>query len=177
MQRSRSGAYGASTRGELAPPWTPKSVNWASRRPLVENARNRAEPWRTPEAPMALALKWNEARLRKEAALIPPRAALGASMVYHGLGKLREGAPEQVGGWFESIGLRPGEPLAVATGIAEVFAGVGAILGLWTRPAALAVLGTQSLPLGEGAAKNGFDLPKGGVGANIPPRCESRARP
>src|SRR4051812_41916285 len=70
---------------------------------------------------MAMALEWNAARLRKEAALIPPRAALGASMVYHGLGKLRGGAPEQVGGWFESIGLRPGKPLAVATGIAEVF--------------------------------------------------------
>jgi len=120
---------------------------------------------------MALALKWNEARLRKEAALIPPRAALGASMVYHGLGKLREGAPEQVGGWFESIGLRPGKPLAVATGIAEVFAGVGAILGLWTRPAALAVLVTQSFALGKVHAKNGFDVTKGGFEYNIALMC------
>src|SRR5436309_1359556 len=102
---------------------------------------------------MSLTMEWNGARLRKEAALIPPRAALGASMVYHGLLKLREGAPEQVGGWFENIGLKPGKPLAIATGVAEMFAGVAAILGLWTRPAALAVLVTQSFAV----AKGGFE--------------------
>jgi len=120
---------------------------------------------------MAIALEWNDARLRKEAALIPPRAALGASMVYHGLGKLREGAPEQVGGWFESVGLRPGKPLAVATGLAEVFAGVGAILGLWTRPAALAVLVTQSFALGKVHASKGYDFTKGGFEYNIALMC------
>jgi putative oxidoreductase len=120
---------------------------------------------------MALALQTNDARLRKEAALIPPRAALGASMVYHGLGKLREGAPEQVGGWFESIGLRPGKHLAVATGIAEMFAGIGTIIGLWTRPAALAVLVTQSFALGKVHSKNGFDITKGGYEYNIALMC------
>ena len=120
---------------------------------------------------MALALEWNDARLRKEAALIPPRAALGVSMVYHGMGKLREGAPEQVGGWFESIGLRPGKHLAVATGIAEMFAGIGAIVGLWTRPAALAVLVTQAFALGKVHAKNGFDFTKGGFEYNVALMC------
>jgi putative oxidoreductase len=124
---------------------------------------------------MALALEWNDARLRKEAALIPPRAALGASMVYHGMSKLREGAPEQVGGWFESIGLRPGTHLAVATGIAEVFAGVGAILGLWTRPAALAVLVTQAFAVGKVHGKNGFDITKGGFEYNIALMCMASA--
>lgn len=120
---------------------------------------------------MTLALQWNDARLRKEAALIPPRAALGASMVYHGLEKLREGAPEQVGGFFESVGLRPGKPLAVATGIAEVFAGIGAVLGLWTRPAALAVLVTQAFALGKVTAKKGFDITKGGFEYNVALMC------
>ena len=120
---------------------------------------------------MALAMEWNGARLRKEAALIPPRAALGASMVFHGLGKLREGAPEQVGGWFESIGLRPGKPLAVATGIAEMFAGVGTIIGLWTRPAALAVLVTQSFALGKVHADKGYDITNGGYEYNIALMC------
>jgi putative oxidoreductase len=120
---------------------------------------------------MALTVEWHDARLRKEAALIPPRAALGASMVYHGLGKLREGAPEQVGGWFESIGLKPGKPLAVATGLAEVFAGVGAIIGLWTRPAALAVLVTQAFALGKVTARNGYDVTKGGFEYNIALMC------
>jgi putative oxidoreductase len=120
---------------------------------------------------MALAVEWNGARLRKEAALIPPRAALGASMVYHGLGKLRGEGPQQVGGWFESIGLKPGKKLAKATGIAEVFAGAAAIAGLWTRPAALAVLVTQAVALGKVHRKNGYDITKGGFEYNVALMC------
>lgn len=116
---------------------------------------------------MALSLEWNDARLRKELALIPTRAALGASMVYHGLGKLKEGAPEQTGQFFESIGIRPGRQLALATGIAEAFAGVAAILGLWTRPAAIAVLVTQSVALGKVHAGKGYDITKGGFEYNL----------
>src|SRR3954452_22788440 len=120
---------------------------------------------------MAMALEWNDARLRKEAALIPPRAALGASMVFHGLGKLRGQAPEQVGGWFESLGIKPGKHFAVATGIAELFAGAAAIAGLWTRPAALAVLVTQAVALGKVHSKNGFDITKGGYEYNVALMC------
>lgn len=124
---------------------------------------------------MALAVEWNDARLRKEVALVPPRAALGASMVYHGLGKLRGGAPEQVGQFFENIGLRPGKRLAVAAGIAEVFGGVGAILGIFTRPAALAVLVTQAVAVGKVHARNGFDISKGGYEYNIALMCIAAA--
>ena len=116
---------------------------------------------------MALAVEWNGARLRKDIALIPPRAALGASMVFHGLGKLKEGAPEQTGQYFESVGIRPGKHFALATGIAEVFAGASAILGLWTRPAALAVLVTQAVAAWKVHSKNGFDISKGGFEYNI----------
>jgi len=116
---------------------------------------------------MALAVEWNDARLRKELALIPPRAALGASMVYHGLGKLKEGGAEQTGQFFEQVGLKPGKQLAIATGIAEAFAGVAAILGLWTRPAALAVLVTQAVAIGKVHASKGFDVTKGGFEYNI----------
>jgi putative oxidoreductase len=120
---------------------------------------------------MALAVQWNGARLRKDLALIPPRAALGASMVYHGLGKLRGQGPEQAGGMFESVGIKPGKPLALATGIAEVFAGAAAIAGLWTRPAALAVLVTQAVAVGKVHSKNGFDITKGGFEYNIALMC------
>jgi putative oxidoreductase len=116
---------------------------------------------------MALALEWNGARLRKEGALVPTRAALGASMIFHGLGKLKGEAPEKTGNMFEQIGIRPGKPLAVATGIAEMFAGVGAILGLWTRPAALAVLVTQAVAINKVHAKNGYDITKGGFEYNL----------
>lgn len=114
---------------------------------------------------MEIALTAHQARLRKEAALIPPRAALGASMVFHGLGKLR--ASEQTGQAFEQMGLRPGKRLGVATGIAEVFAGVAALAGFWTRPAALAVLVTQAVALAKVHAKNGFDIAKGGYEYNL----------
>ena len=116
---------------------------------------------------MALAMEWNDARLRKEVALIPTRAALGASMVYHGLGKLKDGAPEQTGQFFESMGLKPGKQLAIATGVAEVFAGAAAIAGLWTRPAAIAVLVTQAVALGKVHARNGYDVTKGGYEYNL----------
>jgi putative oxidoreductase len=116
---------------------------------------------------MALALEWNGARLRKETALIAPRAALGASMVYHGLGKLQGEAPQKAGEMFDKVGLQPGKPLAVLAGVAEVFAGVGAILGFWTRPAALAVLVTQAVAINKIHGKNGFDITKGGCEYNL----------
>jgi putative oxidoreductase len=116
---------------------------------------------------MALALEWNGARLRREAAFIAPRAALGATMVYHGLGKLRGEAPQKTGEMFEQLGIRPGKPFAVATGIAELFAGVSALLGFWTRPAALAVLVTQAVAINRIHAKKGFDVTNGGFEFNL----------
>ena len=116
---------------------------------------------------MALALVANEARLRKEAALIGPRAALGASMVFHGLGKLRGEAPQKTGQMFEQIGIKPGKHFAVATGIAETFAGCAAILGLWTRPAALAVLVTQAVAIWKVHSSKGYDVTRGGFEYNI----------
>jgi putative oxidoreductase len=116
---------------------------------------------------MALAIQWNDARIRKEVALIAPRAALGASMVFHGLGKLKGDAPQQTAAMFEKIGIQPAKPLAVATGVAEVFAGVGAILGFWTRPAAIAVLVTQAVAINKVHGKNGYDITKGGFEYNL----------
>jgi putative oxidoreductase len=83
------------------------------------------------------------------------------------MGKLKGEAPQKTGQMFEQVGIQPGKPLAVATGIAEVFAGVGAILGLWTRPAALAVLVTQAVAIQKVHAKNGFDITKGGFEYNL----------
>ena len=115
---------------------------------------------------MALALEWNDARLRKELALIPPRAALGATMVYHGLGKLKGEGPQQAGQMFGQLGLKPAKPLAVATGIAEAFAGCAAILGIWTRPAALAVLVTQGVAVAKVHAALASEAEAEGVSLN-----------
>jgi putative oxidoreductase len=106
-------------------------------------------------------------RVRKDAALLPMRAALGASMVYHGLGKLRGEGPQQTGQMFEQLEIKPGKKMAVATGISEVFAGAASILGIFTRPAALAVLVTQAVAVWKVHAKNGYDVGKGGYEYNL----------
>jgi putative oxidoreductase len=117
---------------------------------------------------MALRLDDGFVRGRKDAGFIPVRAALGGTMIYHGLSKLKEEENrQQAGQMFEQIGIRPGRPLAIATGIAEVFAGVSAVLGFLTRPAALAVLVTQAVAIAKVHAKNGFDISKGGFEYNL----------
>lgn len=117
---------------------------------------------------MALVLENGFVRGRKEAGFIPVRAALGGTMIYHGLSKLKEEENrQQAGQMFEQIGIRPGRPLAIATGIAEVFAGVSAVLGFLTRPAALAVLVTQAVAIAKVHRKNGFDITKGGFEYNL----------
>src|SRR2546430_2105340 len=85
---------------------------------------------------MALVVESGLVHGRKDAALLPLRAALGSTMIYHGISKLKQERREQTGQMFEQIGLRPGKPLAVATGAAEVFAGIASVLGLLTPPAA-----------------------------------------
>jgi putative oxidoreductase len=103
----------------------------------------------------------------KNASLVPVRLALGASMVYHGTAKLRGEGPEQTGQMFEQLGVRPGKRWAVATGLAETFAGVAAILGIATRPAAIAVLVTQAVAISKVHAPKGFDVMKGGMEFNL----------
>ena len=116
---------------------------------------------------MALVVESGYAHGRKDAAFVPLRAALGSTMIYHGLSKLKQGRREQAGQMFEQLGLRPGKPLAVATGAAEVFAGVASVLGFLTRPAALAVLVTQAVAIAKVHGKQGFDITKGGFEYNL----------
>lgn len=107
---------------------------------------------------------WERAR---DAADLPARLALGSSMLYHGLSKLRGEGPRATGEMFESMGIRPGKAWAVATGAAEAFAGAAAILGIATRPAALAVLATQGVAIAKVHAAKGFDFTKGGLEYNL----------
>lgn len=88
-------------------------------------------------------------------------------MLYHGLSKLRGEGQQQTAQMFESLGLRPGRPLAVATGLAESFAGAAAILGIATRPAALAVLVTQAVAIRKVHAPKGYDIMRGGMEYNL----------
>ncbi|AKF78987.1 putative oxidoreductase [Myxococcus fulvus] len=103
----------------------------------------------------------------KAAALLPPRLSLGSTMVVHGIAKLRKEGTEQHAGFFEQLGLKPARPLVLATGVTEVLAGVGAILGIATRPAAVAVLVTQAFAIAKVHGSKGFDNTKGGFEFNL----------
>jgi len=116
---------------------------------------------------MAFAVESAFTNARRDVAFVPLRAALGSTMIYHGMSKLKEESRDQAGQMFEQIGLRPGKPLAVATGAAEVFAGVASMLGFLTRPAALAVLVTQAVAIAKVHAKKGFEVTQGGFEYNL----------
>ncbi|MBZ4417630.1 DoxX family protein [Myxococcus sp. RHSTA-1-4] len=116
---------------------------------------------------MNVAMLTEQPSILKAAALVPPRLALGSSMVVHGVSKLRKEGAEQAAGFFEQIGLKPARPLVLATGLTELLAGVSSILGFATRPAALGVLITQAFAIAKVHASKGFDSSKGGFEFNL----------
>jgi putative oxidoreductase len=103
----------------------------------------------------------------KELAFVPARASLGASMLYHGAQKLRGDGLQQTAGMFEGLGLKPGRTWASLAGVAEVFAGASAILGLGTRLGALAVLVTQGVAIAKVHRGKGFSNTAGGWEFNV----------
>jgi putative oxidoreductase len=105
--------------------------------------------------------------MRKDLALIPPRAALGATMLYHGLDKLKADRREHAAQAFHQLGIRPGHVWARATGITEVAAGVLSLAGVLTRPAALAVLVTQAVAVAKVHGPKGYPVTKGGFEYNL----------
>jgi putative oxidoreductase len=98
----------------------------------------------------------------KDLALVPARASLGATMLYHGVSKLRGEGPQQTGQMFEQLGFTPGVRWAKLTGLAEVFAGATAVLGIATRIGALAVLVTQGVAIAKVHRGKGFNNQAGG---------------
>jgi putative oxidoreductase len=99
--------------------------------------------------------------------VVPARLALGSSMIHHGRTKLSMEGAAKTGQAFHQMGIRPGRFWAVATGTAEVFAGVASILGLGTRVAALAVLVTQTVAIAKVHKPKGFDITRGGYEYNL----------
>lgn len=72
---------------------------------------------------------------------------------------------EGTGGWMESIGLTPGVLMAFLAGSAEFFGGLALIIGLLTRPAALALsfamlVAIFSVHIGNGLfmSNNGYEF-------------------
>jgi putative oxidoreductase len=104
--------------------------------------------------------------MARDVSLLPARASLGATMIYHGVSKLRGEGPAQTAGFFEQIGIRPGARWARLAGIAEVAAGASAILGIGTGVGAAIVLATQAVAVAKVHAPKGFSNLSGGYEFN-----------
>ncbi len=69
------------------------------------------------------------------------------------------------GGWLESIGFRPGRPMAVLVGLTELAGGLGLALGLLTPLSAAVVIGTMAVAVwthssnGLWSTNGGYELP------------------
>jgi len=96
------------------------------------------------------------------------RVPVGTILAAHGAQKLFGWfggyGLEGTGQWLASVGLEPGYVMALLAGGAEFFGGVGLILGLLTRPAAIVSAFTMlvalvSVHLGNGLflSSNGFE--------------------
>ncbi|WP_412973323.1 DoxX family protein [Glaciecola sp. MF2-115] len=66
------------------------------------------------------------------------------------------------GQWMESIGLAPGVLMALLAGSAEFFGGVFILLGLLTRPAAIALAGTMIVAIFSAHLSNGLFMSNNG---------------
>ncbi|QKE72328.1 DoxX family protein [Arthrobacter citreus] len=68
------------------------------------------------------------------------------------------------GGWFDSIGMKPGVTIALFAGLAELVGGILFALGLFTPLAAIIITGTMVMaiikvhgPNGLWATSNGYE--------------------
>jgi putative oxidoreductase len=93
------------------------------------------------------------------------RVPIGIILAAHGAQKLFGWfggyGLEGVGGWFDSIGLSPGVALAFLAGSAEFFGGLLLIVGLLTRPAAIAAAFTMLVAILAAHLSAGLFLPDG----------------
>lgn len=97
------------------------------------------------------------------------RVVIGALLAGHGVQKLYGwfGGPglDGAGGFFHSLGFRPGRRMAAVAGSTEVIAGLFLALGFLSPLAGAAVIGTMlvagSVHAGNGlwGAKGGYELP------------------
>lgn len=93
------------------------------------------------------------------------RFALGAVMLAHGWNHLfGPGGVEGTAKWFGSMGLRPPKVHALASGLTELGAGTGLLLGLLTSLQCGAVVGVMTVAFVTAHRTNGFFIFKPGQG-------------
>ena len=106
--------------------------------------------------------------LSSDASLAPLAMRLSAGIIFaaHGAQKLFGWfggyGLEGTGQWMASIGLEPGYLMALLAGSAEFFGGLALILGILTRPAALALAGTMVVAIVTVHLQNGLFMSNNG---------------
>ncbi|TRY33118.1 DoxX family protein [Aliiglaciecola sp. M165] len=94
------------------------------------------------------------------------RVPVGVIFMAHGAQKLFGSfggyGLEGTGQWMASIGLEPGYLMALLAGSAEFFGGLFILLGLLTRPSAIALAITMIVAIFAVHFQNGFFMSNGG---------------
>lgn len=94
------------------------------------------------------------------------RIPVGIIFMAHGAQKLFASfggyGLEGTGQWMASIGLEPGYLMALLAGSAEFFGGLFILLGLLTRPSAIALAVTMVVAIFAVHFQNGFFMSNGG---------------
>ncbi|MFT5283395.1 MAG: putative oxidoreductase [Glaciecola sp.] len=94
------------------------------------------------------------------------RIPVGIIFIAHGAQKLFGAfggyGLEGTGQWMESIGLAPGFLMALLAGSAEFFGGLFLLLGVLTRPAAIALAGTMVVAIFSVHFENGLFMSNNG---------------
>ncbi|MFZ4585068.1 MAG: DoxX family protein [Acidimicrobiia bacterium] len=97
--------------------------------------------------------------------LLMLRVAVGATMMAHGYNHIfRGGKIKGTGGWFESLGMKPGWLHAWLASITELGAGAMLVLGLLTPLAGGACAGVMLVAWITNHRKNGFFIFRPGEG-------------
>lgn len=103
--------------------------------------------------------------------LLVIRLVLGLTFAAHGTQKLFGWfggyGIEGTGGFFESVGIKPGKPMAVLAGLGELGGGLLFALGLLTPLAALVITVTMLVAIFTVAGKNGYWATAGGYEYNL----------
>ncbi|UJF31959.1 DoxX family protein [Paenibacillus hexagrammi] len=99
------------------------------------------------------------------------RLIIGLTFAAHGTQKLFGWfggyGPKGTGGFFESIGIKPGVAMAVLAGLAELLGGLLFAVGLWTFIGAVLIVLTMIMAMVKVHGKNGFWSTSGGIEYNL----------
>lgn len=99
------------------------------------------------------------------------RLVIGLTMAAHGTQKLFGWfggyGPKGTGGFFESIGIKPGVLMAVVAGLIELAGGLFFAAGLWTEVGAALIIITMIMAIIKVHGKNGYWVTSNGFEYNL----------